>query len=94
MGTLGFTGLATIKSAGVVVSTRARIFDVSVGDTGAAAHSVQLYGGIGSSDTITPYMTLNSSTHFAISDVGYLFPTGCYCIASGCTASINYITEI
>lgn len=96
---LGLTDVAIIKSAGPVGSANTaiytntiRVFDIAIGDTGSAAGRVLLLDNYASS-TSSRVALIDSRSMFLHSNAGYRFTNGCYCIATGCTATINYIRE-
>lgn len=96
----GLIGVATINSAGPVGSSstanvqRVRVFDVAIANTSGAVGTVRLYDNYASSSTgVTPIIQIDTTDMFLHSDNGYLFANGCYAIATGCTATVNYIRE-
>lgn len=92
MNDFGLVGVASIGSAGVVGGGGViRVYDLAIANTSAATATVNLYNGFDT--TGTPYMLINTSVMYQHTDAGFRFDKGCFAVASGCTATINYIRE-
>jgi hypothetical protein len=88
----GDVGFATIKSAGTISSgVCVRIFDVVMGDTSNAVNIIQVFAG-GSSSAANTCAFWCDADGMSFAE-GLRFPNGAFVIATGCTATINYIRE-
>lgn len=89
----GFVGLTSVSSAGAVDGGNViRIFDVAFGATSAAAAAIILKEGSLAS-TGTERMQIPVAVWAFNSNAGIRFDKGCYCIATGCTATISFTRE-
>ena len=91
----GLTDVAQISSGGALDSGQiVRVFDVCFGSTSNANHLIRMFNSADSgTQTINEYISINSNNPFFNSNAGIRFNKGCFVVAAGCTATINFIRE-
>jgi hypothetical protein len=89
----GFTDVALVSSGGQLDSGNiVRVFDVAMASTSNAVNIIQLFNGVDISQN--QFLTVNSANVNTFnSNAGIRFSKGCFVVATGCTAMINFIRE-
>ena len=96
----GLVSTASVGSANQIGATTAnnlsginkiaiRVFDAAVIST---SNTLALYNGTSVSGTLILYMDKNNT--YIHSDAGWLFPNGCFAVATGGTGNLTWIQEI
>jgi hypothetical protein len=88
----GTTGVAYIKLQSAVGTSGKpiRVFDIAIADT-AGIGTCALYNGTSTAGTC--YVSIFSANTYFNSNAGIRFPEGCFALASGTSAIVNYIEE-
>ena len=61
--------------------------------TSVATAIIQVYNGVTSSSTVFPAFAVSAAIQHFNSNAGIRLENGCFIVASGCTATINYMQE-
>jgi hypothetical protein len=87
----GFTDVALVSSGGQLDSGNiVRVFDVAT--TSNAVNIIRLFNG--TNIDLNQFLTVSPSNANAFnSNAGIRFSKGCFVLATGCTAMINFIRE-
>jgi hypothetical protein len=93
----GLADISTINSEGLVGGgSIIRMFDVAMVNTSAVVSIISLYNGTSTADIplVRLFQSAVDSTTVFNSNAGVRFNKGCFVVATGCTATVNFIKEL